>query len=729
MSEDKNKTELTRRAFMQSSLLGATAAAFVKDSLRRSNYSTIERVQLRANRVRPLLLFDADMIVALREKIAREPSKRIYETYVESARRGSDANADALILLALITNERNYKERAARSLMKSFRANKAKGASILNAEIAPGHEPRAGANFPRYDFSGLRFIHRLTNQYDVIASFNALTEAEDKEFRDYAFFAVERLLSPEIQRIEMRDADRRHNFHTDNLVLIGTVALAFPEHEKAHEWLDYALTEFDWQMQHSVFDGAWHETPRYHGAVLRSLIPFLYAVRRRNTNQDLFANKNFRALLDWLVRCQTPKDRVYGAWLRSGRMNGANGAETMAYPNREAVCESPALGDAEWVNYWFANLALAAPAYSRSDPQFAARLMWGWQRAGGPYAPESDLLLLPLAFIDPTIKPAPQKLASELMKDAGYAILRSDYDAPEEKYFVFTCGKRREEHWAGHFHRDQNSFSVFADGVPLALDAASGAYSTIEQALWHKATVSHNLVRFGGRDQEREDAEIIQFVSNDKADYLVGDATRAAGEVHHVLQWNRHVLFVKPDYFVIWDYIRSYVPSEWLLHSPAQEIRQNEYAIEFVTPWNVALDAHFVLPEAPPQVEFGEGRIGQWRKPDERGAPPFTMQKYARVRNEPGKDFLAVLHPRPTNGERLQVRKLSGTENFLEIKTAAQTDYVLLFPVAQNFRDEARRINFNGRCAVVRAGARNELILLDGETLAFRNQIINNQSK
>jgi hypothetical protein len=714
------KNPITRRHFLQTSLLttGTLLASNVTDIKARE-------ISIQPIESRPNLVLNAKDLPSFREKLARQPFKRILDIYTNS---GKTDNTEALILLALTTNEQNYKQLAAQSLMKNLRQSQKIGTSILNGEIAPGHQPRPGANYPRYDFSNIRFIHRLTNQYDVIASFKTLSADEEREFQNVMFALVGKLMSPEIRKLNSNYSDRRHNFHSDNITAIGTVALCFPDHKEAKNWLEYALTDFEWQMENGVLDGAWHESPRYHGAILRSLIPFLYAVKR-NTGKNLFQNKNFRAMLDWLVRIQTPRNKVLGAWLKSGKENYAINSGLMANPTAEAVAELPALGDSDWANFWFATLGMAAPMYQPTDPNFAGRLMWAWERAGAPVAPESNLLMLPLFLTDPTIKSIPQNLESEVQKNIGYAILRSDYDQPSEKYLIFTAGKRRDEHWAGHFHRDQNSFSIFAEGIPLALDSASGPYGTSDQALWHKATVAHNLVQFAGRDQEREDAEIIQFESQTGADYLVGDATRAAGEVHHVLQWNRHILFVKPDYYVIWDYIRSYIDGDWILHSPAQEIKRSEHSLEFVTPWNVSLDTHFVLPDTLTEIQTGEGRIGHWRKPDEKTAPPFTMQKYIKVKNAAGKDFLTVLHPRKSDAEKLTVQKIGDAENFLEIKTATQTDYIMLFPIAQNFQDEARKISFKGRVAVIRSGAKNELILLDGESLTFNEKTIEGKKK
>lgn len=663
---------------------------------------------LAATRKRPYLLISEEDLPALREKLSREPSKHIYENYTRRARAGSGGEVEPLILIALMNNDRRAIEAAGRAMMESLRRSRERGEVVLSGRPAPHQIPRQGAENLWIDFSNMRYVHRLMNQYDVIESFGVLSDGERGEFQKHIFWVLDQYMSPRIKEINARETSRKHNFHTDNITIIGTAALCFPEHPNAKQWLDYALTDLVWQMENSVLDGAWWEVPRYHGAVLRSLIPFAWALKR-NAKFDLFASAGFRGLLDWLVRCQTPRDRVYGEFLKKGGVSGTNGAESMAYAP-DAVAETPNVGDAELVNYWCANLAMAAPAYRQSDPGFAGRLMWGWERAGSPYAPESNLLLAPLVLIDPAIRSVPQKLGSENMPRAGYAVMRSDYDRPDEKYLFFTCGPKRE---TSHKHRDQNSFMLFAEGVPLALEAGSGPYRSADQELWHKATISHNTVLFGGRDQDMEDGRILKFVSKDAADYLAADASRAA----RVPQFTRHILFVKPDYFIIWDFIRSYVPAEWLLHGPAREIVKSEHRLEFLTSWDVSLDVHFLLPEGKIEVWEGEGRFGHWQTPAGRGAPPVPMLKYVKVKNDKRQDFLTILHPRKSTEAKLSARLVGKEENVIEVRLGEQVDRVMLFPASREYTDTEQNIRMRGRVAVVRRGPINGEVLLDGEFL------------
>ena len=568
------KTRICRRQFLQTSGL-ATAYATIGQTLRGAGSASVASPSASKPHKHPRLLFSDVDLPAIRARLSRDPSRKIYERYTRRAQGGS-GEPEPLILLALMKDDPALKQAAGKAVIEHLRRYREGGELVLSGRPAPHQKPRDGAANTWIDFSTLRYAHRVLNEYDVVAGFGVLSPGEHKEIQDHTFWMMDQFMSPRIREINASPAGRRHNFHTDNCTIIATAALCFPDHPNAKQWLDYALSDLGWQMENSVIDGAWWEVPRYHGAVLRTLLPLFHALKR-NTSVDMYANAGVRALLDWFVRCQTPRDRVYGEFLKKGGVSGINGVETMAF-TPDAVCATPNVGDADLVNYWFATLGMAASAYKETDPAFAGRLMWGWHRAGGPYAPESNLLMPPLILIDPDILPIPQKLGSENMPHIGYAIMRSNDDQPGEKYLFFTCGPRRG---ISHKHRDQNSFMLFADGVPLALDAGSGPYRTPEHELWHKATISHNTVIFGDRDQDMEDGRILQWVSNEHVDYLVSDASNAA----RVPQFYRYILFVKPDYFVMWDFIRSYLPGEWLLHSPAKDIVRREHGLDFITPW------------------------------------------------------------------------------------------------------------------------------------------------
>jgi hypothetical protein len=98
-------------------------------------------------------------------------------------------------------------------------------------------------------------------------------------------------------------------------------------------------------------------------------------------------------------------------------------------------------------------------------------------------------------------------------------------------------------------------------------------------------------------------------------------------------------------------------------------------------------------------------------------------QKFLKVPNKPGQDYLTLLHPRRSGDAALQVRLLDGEQQALEVKLGKQTDYIFLFPESMEYDNPALKAALSGRVGIVRAGLQsNELILIDGKRLSYQGK-------
>lgn len=644
---------------------------------------------------RSTLLLDADQLETVRARWDTEPGSRVLKKFTSAPLDRSDAEIDRLLLRGLLTGDID-EARAAATLLGRFLADYAALArKVLSGNFLDEHQPRPGAReTPLFDFSELRPVHRAAYQFDLLRALGVLSPDVERDFGEFLAWCADQYFQPAVAILNARRADRLHNFHADNVTIIAIAALTLPDHPRARIWLRYALEEFEWQMANGVRDGAWHETPRYHGAVLRSYVPLAYALRRCG-QADMFANSGFKAMLRWLVDFQAPPDRIYGAWLKQGQRVGMNGGDTMGRLP-DFVATLPAIGDGLWENCWYALCAMAAPAYREADPELACALMWAWQRAGMPYAPESRRLIKPMLLIDPSISPHQPKHASVQCGAMGLAALRSG-EPDDETYFLLSCGPKRTTHWAGHYHRDQNSFSLFHKGLPLSLDSATGPYGSPVQRMWHKATRSHSTVMFGDCDQDPNDGRIIAFRANERADYVVGAASRSDS----LWQFDRHVLHDKRGrYFLIHDFIRSGLPSKWILHSPATKVERDGNRIGLVTDWGVVLDVHVLDPETFDVID-GEGRFGNWTDPDAPGAPPFKTQKWIAIENAPGCDFLILLHPRDANEPPAEVQRRDDGDAVVTFAHGGSHDLLAILAEPAAVRDAISGGAFIGRVGLI----------------------------
>lgn len=333
---------------------------------------------------------------------------------------------------------------------------------------------------------------------------------------------------------------RVSNWNTDRLTMVGMFALAFPEHPNSTLWLQHAIREIEWQLDHVVMpDGAWPEGTRYHGAVLRTIIPFAFALREAG-HVDLFGREPLRRMLDYLVRIQSPPDRTLGN-----------------------LTLTPGVFDANWENVWSYLLAWGAKAYAPSDPAFAGRLMWGWQRAGAPLLGENSpgTPLGALLFTDVAIRPIEQPPLESEVLPSGYAVLRDGFGTERESLLLVSVATSRGI-W--HEHSDRGGLSLFAFRTPLALDPGITRYDAT-RGEWYIRSRAHNLVMFDGKDVGGNGA-VATWFSGDAISYVDADLSGAVGGSYH-----RRIFRITSDFYLVWDVIGRPGNAEYHLHVLGQE--------------------------------------------------------------------------------------------------------------------------------------------------------------
>lgn len=151
---------------------------------------------------------------------------------------------------------------------------------------------------------------------------------------------------------------------------------------------------------------------------------------------------------------------------------------------------------------------------------------------------------------------------------SGYFFQRSGWGESETKYederfLVFDCGPVGD---GGHGHYDLLSVEIAANGKPLIADAGRYTYSEAGATNWRhffKGTRAHNTVCVDEKDQTEyrrgkpkkniAKGEFIERVSRENLDVLCGKAVSPLYDAVHT----RRVFFVKNEYWIIWDALRS----------------------------------------------------------------------------------------------------------------------------------------------------------------------------
>ena len=176
------------------------------------------------------------------------------------------------------------------------------------------------------------------------------------------------------------------------------------------------------------------------------------------------------------------------------------------------------------------------------------------------------------------------------MKDIDWVAMHSDL-AHGDKNIMLNF-KSNDFGSYGHSHADQNSFILEAFGEPLLIDSGYYPwYGSAHDMSWTRLTVAHNAVLINKKGQgvfnKAASGSIEKFVTGKDFDYVVGEATRAYNEesLPHrrgvtppegsdaydqgVEKIKRHILFARPDVFIIIDDIelKKALPIELMWHA------------------------------------------------------------------------------------------------------------------------------------------------------------------
>ena len=212
--------------------------------------------------------------------------------------------------------------------------------------------------------------------------------------------------------------------------------------------------------------------------------------------------------------------------------------------------------DQRAANDFRAALGTGAAVFRRGDYKYVA----------AEAAEETLWLLGPqgLAEFDRVVahEPATQ---SKAFANGGYYVMRDGW-TPAANYLLLDCGPHGMDN-CGHAHADALSFELAAGGKTLLVDPGTYTYTgSKEMRDWFRGSSAHNTLTVDGQSSSAPDGpfswssiarcEALSWISRERFDYFEGrhdGYERLAAPVKHT----RKVLFLKHDYWVIRDVVRS----------------------------------------------------------------------------------------------------------------------------------------------------------------------------
>ena len=310
----------------------------------------------------------------------------------------------------------------------------------------------------------------------------------------------------------------------------------------------------------------------------------------------------------------------------------------------------------------------------------------------------ADTLRIPayweFLFSDPKVKNIPPESlpTSRLIEGVGLALMRSSWQR-DATFVHFHCGPW----YTYHQHAAQGSFSAWR-GRPLVIEP--GVYDgevTGHYVNWRIRSISHNCIlvmdsgeRFLGpgdvpvpandggqiiqnwthkpatlaewraQRKMRDTGRITAFVTDASHDFVTGEAAGAYSP-EKVERWCRQLLFIKPDWIVLSDYVvgaSADFPKTLILHTPDRMTAAGAVA-ETVPDGGSPLRAFSLLPAgAQLEVAGGPGKTFTYGGQDWTGTDPYNEQFGVAWRvnvTAPGQKattfVTAIYLPEPGSGE------------------------------------------------------------------------------
>lgn len=364
------------------------------------------------------------------------------------------------------------------------------------------------------------------------------------------------------------------NYHWICNSALGMAGLALSgEDARADAWVNEAASQIGkvTYLLNGINDGSLHEGINYQNYALTMLLPFMVNLERIR-GQNLFPENYLRNYVLWRVYNQLPGQFYPALAFGDFEKDWGNGYE--AQNILRLIASRYRIGLAEWM----AQDLLKLSARTTSD----------W---------DTPWYVFEFLYYDATVAASPPTSLprSRVFSDQGSLIWRTGWERDSLVFglkagayggrFAFNSFVQRKAPWdpacevtgcqlnIDHDHLDSNGFYLYKTGYWMAPESIG---------VNKRATSYHNAMLIDGQGQYLPDPngydnpnefsgsdgflEVISTVPD--FDYMMANSTRAYRNLPGMLEIRRHVLFVRPSYFVMLDNLATDAPHryEWVSH-------------------------------------------------------------------------------------------------------------------------------------------------------------------
>jgi hypothetical protein len=406
-------------------------------------------------------------------------------------------------------------------------------------------------------------------------------------------------------------------------------------------WVLVPLEKAHTVMRSLGADGASHEGVPYWGYGIDYLLRFM-DLARDLLGTDLFArNAWFRNTADFRLYSMLPRS----AWRPdSDLMNFGDGPRT-DWGQPDFILHKLAAEYREPYAQWLGN-------------EVAKDELYGWETC-----------FLDLLWLDPSVpaEPPARRPTFRHFSDLDLVFMRSSW-AGDEAAAAFKCGPPLGHHvlstydydpGAGHVHPDAGSLLLFAHGDWLLVD---DGYARKQTDLQNTLVVNgvgqegegSSYFSAAHLQQEKRGARVLRATHGEGYDYVIGDAAPAYRPEAGLTRFLRHLIYLRPDCWVLVDEVAARSPSTFALsyHADFPFVLQADGSFLEKGPRGAlevtCLAPHGVVAKSWQQVVIGTGGTpeGKLETLTVSNAAPQTSTVFVTVLNARSAD--AAARPRPS---------------------------------------------------------------------------------
>ena len=490
-------------------------------------------------------------------------------------------------------------------------------------------DPRGSTSHKNEDYANWMIMTALSKGYDYL--YDLLSEEERAQVRAAIVDRATQIMDHARRRpLEIYPINSHLWVGVMRLMWPGIVLLG--EEEEAGDWLEYCLGVFAtvWPIWGGT-DGGWSRGLSYYRVA--SFVTNFEMLRKLGIN--FWHKAFFTHHAEFLAYAATPK-RPYPGF---GDMAASDPIGTL-YPGR---------GHAQ---------VAAALARELGDPLAA----WYAAEMG-----QSDI-----GEVEP-LAPIGAPLARHF-PSVGWVLMHTDLaDADNDVFFALKSSPYGS---SDHCHSDQNAFVLTAYGQALAVQTGYyDAYGSPHHIGWMSTTRAKNAITVnGGKGQGYKSiearGEVTEFFHSAGFDYAVGDASEAYlpdqdlsrltkhpkmadGYGGDIDLWLRHVLFLRPDVFILFDQVHAREPAafEWWLHAPHEMAVDQARATTTIREASADCKVDLVQPTGLEVRQFQGYDIPVDRSPGLRKSGEDQWHVAFTTPRAAGTQFLSVLQPHRKQGQ------------------------------------------------------------------------------